>query len=253
MTESDPIVLAEADAERALDPEIAPYVELVHSLMEVAHEALDTLTGTHVGKLGAVHACALLLTRLLNEAHACLHLVRRGYVMQGIALTAGMLEFTYAIGFIGADEARARRWVEHDDAKNSYPPIRQSIEATARAMGAPEEDITREYEDIYRDMCMAKHGNPMVLSQLGVQFIEGTMHVRVGPHVSNEVVRAARSAIGNVVRFVGLGIILFLIHHVDDPLAEKLATRVRDVYEGRAALIRTDKLRFNDVPATRPN
>lgn len=45
MTSPDPIALAETEAATALKPEIALCTALVDALMDVAQEALDTLTG----------------------------------------------------------------------------------------------------------------------------------------------------------------------------------------------------------------
>ena len=195
-------------------------------------------------ELRAVHASAIVLMRVLNEMIACLHLLQRGYVTQALSLTAGMLELAHVIGFIGADDARATKWFEHNNPARSYPGIKESIEATALSMGVPPDQTTREYEEIYREMCMAKHGKPIAMGQLGLTIGDGHVHLHLGPYVSGEVVQATRGTLGHVVRYTWLATTLFSKHHVSGDRAIAVHAQLRSIADAHAELTQTDLKRF---------
>ena len=118
----------------------------------------------------------------MTELQACTHLVRLGHPAHALAIVAGMLEVFHAAAYIGEDERRAQEWLAHADPKRSYPPnLREAVRAVAKERDIPQEVAKREYDEIYAQLCMAKHANPMALGELDIVSEGDDVQVMVGP------------------------------------------------------------------------
>lgn len=159
------IAQAESAVGAALAHEVRGYLDLVPDLTRFGNRLVSSIEPCADG-LTAQHAVAILLTRVLTELQAVAHLTTLGYPVQALTLTGTMLEVCHAASYTGADEDRATQWYEHTDTRSSYPrSVKAAIAALAERIEALKAAEVREYEVIYRQICMAKHAHPIALGQ----------------------------------------------------------------------------------------
>lgn len=208
------IALAETDIGTQLARELVDYLALVVD----ATNAVGQLIG-HVEDADAdsraIHAGAVVLARIVTDLQAVAHLVRLGYPAQALILTGSMQELMHTAAYIGADETRAEKWFSHEDPKTTYPPsLKSTIASVAAAMDTPAEAVTREYDMIYRQICMVKHGNTMAMGSTNLIVSEETIRVVAGPLLSDPVRRLAHDAMQYAVRYTLLTAIVFIRNHI---------------------------------------
>jgi hypothetical protein len=208
------IARAEVIVGAELERELQPHLELIRQLTNVAGDLVEHVQN-EPGEMRAVHVGAMLLSRLTTDLQACSLLVRRGYVAQALSLTSGMLELAHTSMYIGADEERAEQWMAHADQQTASPwKLKKTINAVAAAMGVPTEAALREYNEIYRQMSMAKHGNPMLFGEVGIVERDNWTFIVAGPYSSGSVSHLARAALLYGVRYTKLAAMKFARDHV---------------------------------------
>jgi len=208
------LAAAEVGVGPKLAAELTAHFRLADLVTDLAGEAIEEIENSP-GEPRAIHACAILLSRLITDMRAIAHLVRLGYVAPALGLTAGMLEMAYTSMYIGADEARAERWLTHDDTKNSAPwGVYDMVHAVTNRVGLVEAAARREWDTIYRQACMAKHGNPLALADVGVLEQADWRFVLTGPYLDTAVRRWAHVSVSMAVRYTKLAGITFCRDHV---------------------------------------
>lgn len=216
-TQNDPAHLieqAEREVAAVLEKELAPHLALVARLTNVAVRMVERLEN-EPGEPRAIHVGAIILSRLVTDLQACSLLARRGYAAQAAALTAGMLELAHTAMYIGSDDTKANQWLAHDDPKRGSPwRLKETIKAVAAELHVDEATATREYDGFYRQMSMAKHGNPIAMGQVGVVTADDTTQVVVGPYLSDPVRQLCRAALWYAMRYVKLLVIKFVRDHL---------------------------------------
>jgi hypothetical protein len=203
----------EREVADALRADLVDYVDLSDRVMAAVTKIVVEYKVDGTGSDSAF-VNSLLLARLLNDQRAVVRDAQEGYVLQAVSSAAGMLELANATAFIGADETHAGRWLSHMDVRHTYPSnVKQSIHAACQLLGLDKQAEDREYEN-YTRLCMAKHSNPIALSQLGVQMDPNQRpRIHIGPYYDAGVVRAARSAIASATRSSWLAAMAFVHHH----------------------------------------
>lgn len=205
---------AEGEVFSALENELAPHIALVGRLTNVAVRMVERLESER-GEPRAIHVGAIILSRLVTDLQACALLARRGYAAQAAALTAGMLELAHTCMFIGSDDTKADKWLAHDDPRRASPwRLKDTIKAVAKELRVDEATAAREYDGFYRQMNMAKHGNPIAMSQVGVITTDDATQVVVGPYLSDPVRQLCRAALWYAMRYVKLLVIKFVRDHL---------------------------------------
>jgi hypothetical protein len=103
--------------------------------------------------------------------------------LQAFGATATAYELAAAVGFIGTDIEKARRWMSHSSERSSFPSThdrRAAIRALLTAGIVPPARLaadTAAWERRYSMYCMAKHGNPKFLNKYGLR--RGTERVEL--------------------------------------------------------------------------
>lgn len=198
----------------AFQQELAAYIKSISDTTNVAGRLLSHIRD-FPGEGRAVHAVAVLLARTVTELQACKHLVQLGYSQQAVTLTGTMQELAHTAAYIGKNEDRASEWFEHADPRHSYPgSVKETIEDVAKTIGAPQEILDREYNRIYRDICMAKHGNPMALGDTVVDSTSDAVLIVSGPCYSPALRRMAHAALQYALRYTTLPCIVFARDHL---------------------------------------
>jgi hypothetical protein len=206
---------SEADIGDELRRECARWFELSDRVVDVAGTLLGAIEDER-GDARAIHVGAFMLARVVTDLRAVGHLVRCGYPMQALAQVGTALEVTHALAYVGANETRAQEWLSHDDLTRAYPPIgvKATIQAVASAIGVTPDMADREYQVIYRDVCMAKHANPISFGTVGFVAADDVNYVTVGPYLSDGVRRTAHVALQHATRYGILACIIFARDHI---------------------------------------
>jgi hypothetical protein len=225
-TTTELIRYAERTVGAALELELRDYLALAERVVNVSGDLIEHIQ-TAPGEMRAIHVCAVLLARLVTDLRAVSLLLRDGYAAPALSLIAGMFEMAYTVMYIGANEERADKWAKHDKPRSASPwKLPDMIRAVAEEMQAGEETIRREHRQIYRDVNMAKHGNPMALADVGiVQGEADDVYILAGPHLSDPVRRWAHTAISYAIRYAKLAALKFGRDHIpESPWRDKAFT-----------------------------
>lgn len=208
---------AESVVGSAFQHSFAPYLELVTRTTDIAVGLVDRVEMVS-GDPRAIHVAMTLLARLVTDLNAVARLVRGGYAAQAMSLIAGMQELAHTALYVGVDEERATAWLEHSNTERSYPPIslKKMFKEVARAAGATEEAISREYDTIYQQACMVKHGNPIALGTVGVHSADDAVFIIAGPYDAYGPRRFTHGAWQFALRYTHLPMLAFVRDHVPE-------------------------------------
>jgi hypothetical protein len=125
-----------------------------------------------------------------------------------------MLEIAHTAMHIGANEEMAQEWLSHADSTRASPwTVKKSIRGVAAEMNI-EDPTSTEYDVIYRDANMAKHGNPMALGALQIVVEGDSTFILAGPNPSPAARRAAHVALLNAIRYTKLAAVKFGRDHM---------------------------------------
>ena len=153
-----------------------------------------------------------------------------GTPVQACSLGAAAYEVAFTIGYIGGDDGRAQKWLDHDD-PTSFPwdvwtMTRDTF--TTLDVPDPQTQANRAYR-VYRQCCMAKHGNPLVEGRFGVRVGGGRVVMSNGPNVSEQAVRAARWALElGAAAPAAIAMMSFLRHHLSRHVPTAIFSRFVD-------------------------
>jgi len=138
----------------------------------------------------ALHVVVKLLLRLSNDLRGTQILAMRGYPIQAASLVASMYEVAYTVAFIGDDEDLAQAWLDHDDPTTTFRNLWEMTHVVVAGLGIlnPEARAKDSYR-VYRQLCLAKHANPVLEGRFGVEMQGGVMVSSNGPDTSEEAIR----------------------------------------------------------------
>lgn len=238
------IARAEKEVGKALTRELQPYFRIARELTDIAGDVVEHVQ-TAPGVPTALHVCAILLARLINDLQACVILVKSGYVTQSLSLTAGMLEIAHTSMYVGTDETRAERWVGHADDASTPWSVYDMVQEVARDVGADQAASKREYEQIYRQANMAKHGNPMAFSEVGVHVTGDSVFLLSSPYLSLPVRRWAHVSIQLAIRYTKFATLRFISDHMrSEPRLPALVAELTRLTEELKPLMSADFAEF---------
>jgi hypothetical protein len=131
---------------------------------------------------GATKVRLLLLQRILTDLRCCTILAQRGYGIQAAAGAACVFEGWVTLSAI-RDEQSAIEWASHQKEDVSFGQIKKLTKAAVKSTVDDANDVERlaeQHYDHYRQLCMAKHLNPIVERNRGfirrgkeIEFIHG--------------------------------------------------------------------------------
>lgn len=244
-TTTDFISAAERKVGSELERELAEHLQLAAEVTNIAGSLVEEIENAP-GDARAIHVSAFLLSRLITDLRACVLLIKHGYAAQALSLTAGMLEMAHTSMYIGAHEERAQAWLAHANVKQASPwRLKATINAVAREMGLSDAVARREHEQIYNQACMAKHGHPIALGDVGLVSDESAAYVVAGPYVSDSTRRWSHVALMHGIRYTKLAAIKFIRDHLAGTTGEDgFLTEIKRLAEIQQRLIHADAKEF---------
>jgi len=121
--------------------------------------------GPAVTKLSAATKVRLLLLqRIITDLRCCTILAQRGYGIQAAAGAACVFEGWVTLSAI-RDEPSAIEWVNHQKEDVSFGQIKRMTKAAVKSIVDDANDVeilAGQHYAHYRQLCMAKHLNPIV-------------------------------------------------------------------------------------------
>jgi hypothetical protein len=247
---SDWVSYGESRAGSLFRAELAGYFELSLEVVDAAGPLIERFA-EQPGEPRAIHAAALILARITSELAACVQLLRAGYAAQAITLCGTMLELTHVLAYVGNDESRAAEWAAWDKPTKTYPgPLLDTIKATASVFGADDDAIRREYEVIYRQICLIKHGNTLALHLPNAAIVADFHCIVIGPLVTEDFTRLGHAAIQWAIRYAILAEKAFVRYHVPESEWGPFFQRQKALSEEHGALIRKSSERFSSAPSS---
>ena len=156
-----------------------------------------------------------LITRIPNDLRCVAQTALYGYPVQAVSLTASIYEAAYTIAYIGSDEKLAQDWIKHEDPTRLFKDIRTITKGYLKNLGVPdvERQSNTEYR-VYRQLCLAKHSNPLFIKQRGISRSGNSFFSNNGPDTSEESVRDAWFALEHASALSLIAIASFIINHV---------------------------------------
>lgn len=132
----------------------------------------------------------ILLNRISNDLLWASRLATYGYSIQSLSLTASIYEVAFTVFYIGKNENLAEEWLNYNDPKNPFRDARTLTEHVASKIETL--NVKQKVDDIYkryRQLCWAKHANPILQRQLGITRKNDYYIAFPGPDTSDKSIR----------------------------------------------------------------
>jgi hypothetical protein len=221
------LVEREAQIASQLRSDLLPYMELCgkeHNLFIRCANAVARQPLSHSASI-----MLMVTARILGDLRVCQWAAEHGYAVQAASIGATIHELAYSAAFIGDSDERAAEWLAHDNERKSYPESghTSAIAAVLKGLGQPEYS-DREYS-VYRDLCQAKHGNPMLQRNYGTTEDPDGQLIEQIPYFSLDTVNLGRFSLLHSVRAVYALLTVLLPKHFLHLLDESILAEFRQI------------------------
>ena len=220
---------AERHALGTLGAELSGHLSLTEKVFNLMGTTISSLPELPIQDMSqSLKVATVLLIRLSNDLRSAALVAVRGYGLQALTLVGSIYEAAYTIAAIGSDDVLADGWINHDDPKLTYGRVRDLTRDGLAKLGATDVDTQTSIEyRVYRQLCLAKHSNPLLQMQHGNR-IEGKNIVAVnGPDLSEPAIRATWFALEHAAGLAFIALSSFISNHVPD---EKRAHLMKENY-----------------------
>lgn len=232
--------LNEAEVARTLAPELDRHLELTLNVHNAVMQALSSLPDRPLSVLTQCEKVQVnLMIRLANDLRCASLLAARGYPLQVASVVADLFEVAYSVGYIGANDERAQEWIDHEDPTTAFMSVRSLVDEVIgnAPIPDPREAAGRQYV-IYRQLCMAKHANPLIQMQHGFEVEEDRVVAVAGPQGSEEAIRVLWFALETAVGLCHMALGAFAEWFLEPADREVVADLSISIETERAALHR---------------
>ncbi|RAV19475.1 DUF5677 domain-containing protein [Paenibacillus contaminans] len=173
-----------------------------------------------------------LLAKILNDLRAASILSARGYSIQAATLASSLYESAFMIAYIGNNNDLADKWINHEDPSNLFISVKKLTEQGLKNINAPnyKELSEREYNN-YRQLCMVKHGNPLIQKN-HVYSMEGNSVVAIfGPETSEPSIRVSWFALENAINYSMIALSSYINCHLQTKTSSEIFEQFDDLKE----------------------
>jgi len=152
-------------------------------------------------------------------------LAERGYDLQALGQAASIFEGWVTLTAI-RNEDDAERWLLHSDESTSFGRIRPLTQQALQHILGEVQEADKPY-GIYRQLCMAKHLNPILERTRGHEIQEGTIAFLPGPDTRPLAINHSWFALERGARLASFAIIAF-IHNDPALLSSDLKAKIEE-------------------------
>jgi hypothetical protein len=230
-SKSENLNRAERHAIESLDLQLREHAQLTENVFNLIGDAIGRVPEIPVREVSQSRKVVTsLLVRLANDLRCAALIALRGYPIQAASLVACMYEVAYTIAYIKSDDILAQEWIEHDNPTKQFRPIRDLTKDALVKFGVVDAERETGFQyRIYRQLCMAKHSNPLFQMQHSYQLQNGNVVAMNGPDTSGSAVRAAWFALEHAARLSFLSIASYVEGHVPIDQRGDLKHRIESI------------------------
>jgi len=209
------IASAEEKAMDTLEGELLEPLTVASRVCDLIGRVLEKAVRSNARPRQSGKVSMALLSRIANDLRCCILLAVRGYGAQSCSIAASIYEESFASLATGADEALAQQWIDHPDPTRSISWVNELTDLGLIALGVKTPEVNgREYLK-FRNLCLAKHSNPLYVKQRAFgRSPEGAV-LKSGPDTSEVGIRDGWFALEHAAGFSFLATAGFLKHHVE--------------------------------------
>lgn len=229
---------AERQAAETLGEELKDHLSACMHSVDVIAMAVQEAPEVPERKVSrARHAATSLMVRLCNDLRCAALLASRGYAMQAASLVSCAYEVSFAVAAIADDENAARRWIEHADPVHSFDSVLELTRKGLQNLKAPdfEAQVDRDYRT-FRQLCWAKHANPLLQQEVGFFADEHAIYAMNGPDCSEQAVRITWFAMDYACRLAYIALASFISNHLPYDACTSVVEAAHKIGESRHSL-----------------
>lgn len=158
----------------------------------------------------------LLLNRMSNDIRTAGLLSWHGYTLQSAALIADCHESAFSVLYISSDDNEAQKWIDHNDpTRMPFGDVKTLTRKGLATLRVREVEGQTEKEYVtYRQLCWAKHGNPILQKWHGLRSEGNEIGVFNGPDTSEQSVKVASYALEHATHLAYLALTSFTDNHL---------------------------------------
>lgn len=173
-----------------------------------------------------------LLTKISNDIRCASLLALKGYSIQSASIISSMYESSFMVAYIENDEDRAIKWIEHENPKKLFITIYDLTQEVIKNFNVTDikEKANQEYSD-YRQLCMVKHGNPLIQMQHGYHIQGNNVLAINGPDHSETSIRVSWFALEKSINYVLISLGSFINNHLTTLDSKDLVNRYQRLIE----------------------
>lgn len=246
MNAGESLADAEQKALEILDPELSRHGKLNMHAFNLIGDALGSLPEQNIQHAPLPQKIATsLLVQISNDLRSSSLLALRGYAVQAVTIVSSMFESSYCIAAIGDNQILAQKWVNHDDPTKSFMDTKSLVTQGLRNLEHPnvEKQSKIEYR-VYRQLCMAKHANPLFQMEHGYIIHDGIVVAMNGPNTSENTIRAAWFAMDHATALTFIALISFFKFHLKPHGNDQLFGQILALGDARKQLEAEAKKRW---------
>lgn len=237
---------AELPAMETLDLQLRDHASLTEQAFNLTGEIIGRIPEMPLREVSQSRkVLTALLVRLSNDLRSAALLALRGYPIQAAALVGSMYEVAYTIAYIGSDDTLAQEWIDHDDPAKLFRQVKHLTEKVLMKLGVA--DVTKEtgmQYRIYRQLCLAKHANPLFQTQHAYQSRDGNIIAINGPDVSESAIRTAWFALEHAARLSFLATAAYVESQLPADQRRSLRGKIETIEAGSQELAKKAAQRF---------
>ena len=242
---------AEIQAIQKLGPDLKEHTELALGTFNLIGELLAHLPEeVFAARQQSLKVANGLLARLANDLRCVALLANRGYPIQGGILAATIYEIAFTIAYIGSDDGRAQKWIDHEEPTKPFEDAWMLTREGLRKLDITDADAQTAIEyRTYSQLCMNKHVNPLLQKEHSYRIQDGAIVTLLGPDDTEEAIRPAQFALEHAVHLASLAMLSSVQQHLatrlkSKELGEELLAKVESLARLRKALEIKSKARW---------
>ncbi len=240
----------ERDATQVLEPELREHGLLNERVFNAIGEAANLAPDLPLLQVSQSRKVAtVLLLRMRDDLRCAGLLALRGYQLQACTLVASIYEAAFTIATIDSDDDLAQEWIDHDDPNRPFKQALTLTEMALRKLGIPdpEKHAALRYL-VYRQLCLAKHLNPVFQRQRGLKLHGRQVSVKSGPDTSEEGVREAWFALEHAAGLAFVATASFVQNHVPAKSRAGLTEKLKSIEADVSSLSAKAQMRWGTEP-----
>jgi hypothetical protein len=208
---------AEQRAKQVMESQLAEHLNLTLLATNTIAFILDQAPDLPIAKVTwSRKVVTVLLVRISNDVRAAGLLAWHGYPLQAASQIANCHESAFTVALIGSDNDIAQTWANHDDPTAvPFGKIKDITRKALQNLNVPNVDGQTDLEYVtYRQLCWAKHANPILQKSHGVELQKGDVVFFNGPDTSEGSIRLGSYALEHSAHLAYLALCSFAFNHL---------------------------------------